>query len=76
MFSSSIYIEKDTFLGRSPGEVVEGCPGPREPEKEKEKTKLKLWADSKEEFCKNSSCSLVHQQSIHFYFHFCQKIDT
>lgn len=37
MFSSSVYIyvEKDTFLGRSPDEVVEGCPGPREPGKKK-----------------------------------------
>lgn len=44
MFSSSIYIyihiEKDTFLGRSPDEVVEGCPGPKEPEKEKEKMEI------------------------------------
>lgn len=30
-----IYVEKDTFLGRSPDEVVEGCPGPREPGKKK-----------------------------------------
>lgn len=55
MFSSSIYIyiyiEKDTFLGRSPDEVVEGCPGPREPGK-KRKKRSKLWANSKEEFAK------------------------
>lgn len=35
-----IHIEKDTFLGRSPDEVVEGCPGPKEPEKEKEKMEI------------------------------------
>lgn len=28
-------IEKDTFLGRSPDAVAEGCPGPTGPEKQK-----------------------------------------
>ena len=54
-------IEKDTFLGRNPGAVAEGCPGPRGPEKHELYDGFRIG-------CKNGGISNLNSSFFVFFF--------